>query len=95
MLSVRPKVRGRDRARVRAYYTGQCRGEGTTVRASLRPKNSIPIDLKDTAKERIKMFQIIKGVDDLGRRCLVSQRFCSVWAGFFNLMHWTGFSQLG
>jgi len=52
---------------------------GTTVRA-LKPgrfgQKLKTIDLKDTAKERIKMFQIIKGVDALGHQCLLSGRFC-------------------
>jgi len=31
------------------------------------------------------MFQIIKGVDALGRRCLLSGRYFSVCAGFFSI----------
>ena len=33
--------------------------------------------LEDTAKEQIKIFQIIQGVAALGRRFLHSGRFCS------------------
>ena len=30
----------------------------------------------------------------MGRQCLLSGRFCSAWAGFFDLTsHWAGFSQ--
>ena len=32
-----------------------------------------------------KIFQIISLEGVLGRQCLLSGRFCSAWAGFFNL----------
>jgi len=38
------------------------------------------------AEKRIKIFHIIKGEGDaLGRRCLLSGRFYSAWAGLFDL----------
>jgi len=44
------------------------------------------IDLKDTAKNENKYKKEYKGGDTLGRRCLLSGRFCSACrAGFFDL----------
>jgi len=52
------------------------------------------IDLKDRAKKTNKAFHIIKGADALGCGCLLSGRFCSAWAGFFDLAAWAGCFQL-
>jgi len=49
----------------------------------LQPKNWKKI-LKDTAKKRIKIKKY-KGSDALSCRCLLSDCFCSAWAGFFDL----------
>ena len=59
--------------------------DGTRSRTGpLWPKRLKKIDMKDTAKKRIKILKNYKGGDVLGRRCLLSGRFCSAWAGFFN-----------
>jgi len=75
----------------------QWRGErydGTSSRTGpLWPKKLKTIDLKDMAKERIKMFQIIMGVDALGRLCLLS--LAALFSlGQFLPSHWAGFTQL-
>jgi len=70
----------------------QGRGErydGTSYRTGpLRPKRLKKIDLKDTAKNPIKVFKKhYKGgyALDWAAECLFSGRFCSAWAGFFDL----------
>jgi len=64
-----------------SYSLLQWRGERYDGTSSCTgPLQHKIIYLKDTAKKRIKIFPVIRG-----RRCLLSGRFYTAWAGFFDL----------